>query len=37
MDLVSRYCQGQGLINDGQRIDKDFKMLCFIDDAGSQK
>lgn len=24
MHLVSRSCQGQGLINDGQRIDKDF-------------
>lgn len=39
MHLVSRSCQGQGLIiiNDGQRIDKDFKLLYFIDDAGSQK
>lgn len=36
-NLVSRSCQGQGLINDGQRIDKDFKLLYFIDDAGSQK
>lgn len=37
MHLVSRSCQGQGLINDGQRIDKDFKLVYFIDDAGSQK